>query len=79
MISSLNLLGCAGVAITVSVAAIHSTAACTRAVYLGDGIVITGRSSDWFEDLRSDLWIFPRGMKRDGAAGPDRRSAARTR
>ena len=45
--------------------------ACTRAVYIGkDGMVITGRSMDWSEDIRSNLWVFPRGMARDGAAGP---------
>lgn len=45
--------------------------ACTRAVYLGeDGVVITGRTMDWSEDIRSNLWAFPRGMQRDGAAGP---------
>jgi choloylglycine hydrolase len=43
--------------------------ACTRAVYLGsDGVVITGRSMDWSEDMFSNLWAFPAGMKRDGAA-----------
>jgi choloylglycine hydrolase len=43
---------------------------CTRALYLGkDGQVVTGRTMDWVEDLRSNLWIFPRGMKRDGAVG----------
>ncbi len=24
---------------------------------------------DWLEDLKSDFWAFPRGMKRDGGAG----------
>ena len=24
----------------------------------------------WGEDLHSNLWVFPRGMVRDGAAGP---------
>ncbi len=44
--------------------------ACTRAVYLGDDeMVITTRSMDWVTDLGSNLWIFPRGMDRDGAAG----------
>jgi len=44
--------------------------ACTRAMYVGaDGTVITGRSMDWMEDQRTDLWVFPRGMARDGAAG----------
>jgi len=45
--------------------------ACTRALYHGGGhITLTGRTMDWFEDIHSDLWIFPRGMARDGAAGP---------
>ncbi|MFG1350833.1 linear amide C-N hydrolase [Xanthobacter autotrophicus] len=44
--------------------------ACTRAVYLGsDGVVITGRSMDWAEDMRTNLWAFPAGMARTGAAG----------
>jgi choloylglycine hydrolase len=45
--------------------------ACTRALYVGaDDTVITGRSMDWSEDMGSDLWVFPAGMERDGAAGP---------
>ncbi|MCB1488305.1 MAG: linear amide C-N hydrolase [Bauldia sp.] len=44
---------------------------CTRAVYLGsEDTVITGRSMDWAEDMGTNLWAFPRGMERDGAAGP---------
>ena len=44
--------------------------ACTRATFTGDdGIVVTGRSLDWSEDMSSNLWVFPRGIKRDGAAG----------
>jgi penicillin V acylase-like amidase (Ntn superfamily) len=44
--------------------------ACTRAVYLGpEGTIITVRSMDWFNDIGTNLWAFPRGMKRDGAAG----------
>ncbi|HET7794331.1 MAG TPA: linear amide C-N hydrolase [Rhizobacter sp.] len=47
-------------------------AACTRAVYLGpDGNVITARSMDWRVDVATNLWIFPRGMKRSGEAGPN--------
>lgn len=43
---------------------------CTRILYTGsDDVVITGRSMDWTEDIFSNLWVFPRGMKRDGAAG----------
>ena len=47
----------------------HTAEACTRAVYLGsDGTVVTGRSMDWSQDMGSNLWKFPRGMHRDGAA-----------
>ncbi len=46
--------------------------ACTRALYVGaDNTVITGRSMDWQEDVYSDAWAFPRGIARDGAAGPN--------
>jgi len=46
--------------------------ACTRLVYLGaDGDVITARSMDWKLDVGTNLWAFPRGMQRDGKAGPN--------
>lgn len=48
----------------------NSAQPCTRVLYVGeDGLVITGRSMDWGEDMYSNLWVFPRGMKRDGATG----------
>ncbi len=44
--------------------------ACTRVLFTGDeSTVITGRSMDWEEDMNSDLWVLPRGMKRNGLAG----------
>jgi choloylglycine hydrolase len=44
--------------------------ACTRVLYTApDGTVLTGRSMDWSEDMRSNLWAFPRGMERTGAGG----------
>lgn len=46
--------------------------ACTRVVYLGPaGNVITARSMDWNVDIGTNLWIFPRGIKRSGEAGPN--------
>lgn len=49
----------------------QSAETCTRCLFVGsDEVVITGRSMDWVEDLHSDLWAFPQGMARDGAAGP---------
>lgn len=44
--------------------------ACTRVTYLGpDESVITARSMDWAEDVGTNLWIFPRAMRRGGEAG----------
>lgn len=44
--------------------------ACTRVMYKGkDSIVLTARSMDWKEDIKTDIWIFPRGMERNGATG----------
>lgn len=46
--------------------------ACTRGVFVGEnGVVITLRSMDWKNDIGTNLWVFPRGMERHGAAGPD--------
>ncbi len=43
---------------------------CTRILYVAkNGLVITGRGMDWAEDMRSNLWVLPRGMRRDGRAG----------
>lgn len=42
--------------------------ACTRALYHGlGGMVATGRTMDWAEDLHTNIHIFPRGMARRGA------------
>ncbi|MCC5839044.1 MAG: linear amide C-N hydrolase [Opitutales bacterium] len=49
-----------------------SAMACTRAVYQGpDGLIITGRSMDWKDEIPANLWLFPRGMERHGAVGPN--------
>lgn len=63
----------AAVSLAAALVAFSSTAdACTRLVYLGhDGDVITARSMDWKVDVATNLWIFPRGMKRSGEAGPN--------
>jgi choloylglycine hydrolase len=46
--------------------------ACSRIVYLGpDETVITARSMDWKEDIRSNIWVFPRGMERKSKSGPN--------
>ena len=44
--------------------------ACTRLTYLGpDGNVVTGRSFDWEVSMHTNLWAFPAGVARAGAAG----------
>jgi choloylglycine hydrolase len=54
-----------------TVPAAGAAIACTRTLYVGaDNTVLTGRNMDWEEDMSSNLWAFPAGMKRDGAAGP---------
>jgi penicillin V acylase-like amidase (Ntn superfamily) len=50
---------------------LYSGMACTRVMYKGLGnLIITARSMDWSEDIYPNLWLFPRGMNRDGALGP---------
>lgn len=46
--------------------------ACTRAVYFGkEGQTVTGRTMDWFSDMQTNLWVFPRGLQRSsGTATP---------
>ena len=45
--------------------------ACTRILYEnGGGAYFNGRSMDWFQDTQTDLWAFPKGMRRDGGVGP---------
>ena len=43
---------------------------CTRILWQGqDGEpVLIGRSLDWFEDVNTNLWLFPAGMERSGLA-----------
>lgn len=44
--------------------------ACTRVVYHGpDARNLTGRNMDFKDPMVSNFWVFPRGIKRTGAAG----------
>src|SRR5690606_32724828 len=46
------------------------TVACTRVVYKGpNNTVITARSMDFTLEIPANLWLFPRGMERDGSTG----------
>ena len=59
-------------ALSILIAAQTASEACTRLVYLGsNGNVITARSMDWTNDIGTNLWILPRGIARNGEAGPN--------
>src|ERR1700704_2729908 len=67
----LSRLSALALSAALAVPALGTALACTRTLYVGaDNMVITGRNMDWIEDMASDLWVFPAGLKRDGAAGP---------
>lgn len=45
---------------------------CTRVVYVGpENTVLTGRTMDFSIDIPANLWLFPRGMERQGQVGPN--------
>jgi choloylglycine hydrolase len=49
----------------------HGALACTRALYEGlNGRILTGRTMDWKDDIQTHLWLLPRGVVRNGVAGP---------
>ncbi len=49
---------------------IRSADACTRVVYQGpNGTTLTARSMDWQSEIPANLWLFPRGMERNGEVG----------
>ncbi len=57
-------------ALVVAAAGSPATEACTRVVYNGpNDTILTGRSMDFAMEIPANLWIFPRGMARDGAVG----------
>jgi penicillin V acylase-like amidase (Ntn superfamily) len=70
-LSRIRLLVVATVSVVVFASAlVPSVVACSRAVYFGhEGQTTTGRTMDWQEDMQTNLWIFPRGMARDGGLG----------
>ena len=47
------------------------TEACTRVVYECGDMIATGRTMDWKEDPKTNLYIFPRGISRSGGLSPN--------
>lgn len=56
---------------TMALIPLQKAQGCTRLVYeTGNQSYITGRSMDWMDaSAKTALWVFPRGMKRDGTVG----------
>lgn len=53
-----------------TLAPLTQTNACTRIVYQGpENNILTGRTMDFSIDIPANLWIFPRGMSRNGEVG----------
>jgi penicillin V acylase-like amidase (Ntn superfamily) len=49
---------------------LNPTSACTRVMYKGpQNLFITGRTMDFSLEIPANLWVFPRGMKRNGEVG----------
>lgn len=64
--------GIAALALIAALLADSAAQACTRLVYFGaEGRVVTARSMDWKSDIATNLWILPRGIERNGEAGPN--------
>ena len=66
-ISAMLIIAVGGLA-TWGGAVADRASACSRILYVSPSKqVITGRSMEWSEDQRQNLWIFPRGIARSGA------------
>lgn len=51
---------------------VSSAEACSRLMYTtSNNNVVVGRSMDWMEDIKTDLWAFPAGMLRIGSHSPN--------
>ena len=49
---------------------VQESKACTRVVYKGpNNTVLTGRSMDFSLEIPANMWVFPRGIKRNGEVG----------
>lgn len=47
--------------------------ACSRVLWSDSGkAVVVGRTMDWSEDIKTNLWLLPRGIVREGAPGKNK-------
>lgn len=57
-------------ALVAALASVDPAAACSRILSADNGqAVVVGRNMDWVEDMRTNLWAFPRGIARTGLSG----------
>lgn len=60
-----------GIALAMTAASSHLALACTRAIYAGPGgTIITTRPNDWIGSQDTHLWLYPRGVSRNGGGAP---------
>lgn len=58
-------------ALAVVASSAATSLACSRAIYVGPGgTIITARSNDWTGSQHTNLWLYPRGVSRDGGGAP---------
>lgn len=71
MIRTVKLFSIAMLVVGIALVPSPLSRACTRIVYeTGLGTFITGRTMDWMDpSAKTALWVFPKGMKRDGGVG----------
>ncbi len=56
----------------ISILACSPAQACSRALFKNsEGSVFTGRSMDWMNTTATDLYLFPRGLSREGGTSGD--------
>lgn len=69
--ATIRLGGIALLVAGMALAPFYQSEACTRVVYeTGNATFITGRTMDWMDPTaKTALWVFPKGMKRDGGVG----------
>jgi penicillin V acylase-like amidase (Ntn superfamily) len=67
----LRQIAVAALAASAVLSSLTPVLACTRAIYVGpNDTVITTRSNDWLGSQETNLWIYPRGVARNGGGAP---------
>ncbi len=56
---------------TVALGSVETSEACSRVLYQGeDSLLIVGRSLDWKTPIPTNIYVYPRGMKKQGNSLP---------